>query len=269
MSFHLSKPSYPLSLFVKQYWAIDDCAPENQPHIQRLVPTGLIDLMFYIGTRPTSLDNNRSISENSIVSGQLKDYYDISISEQLSMFSIVFQPYGAKLFFNIPSNEFFDQNVPLKYLVKDAVSELETKLYMSVTFEERVAVVEDFLMMQLKRNYNEFEMKRIVHSISMINNARGVISIDTLSSESCLSRKQFERSFSNYIGSSPKQFLRTVRFQNTLFVKQMNKEMPLTQLAYACGYYDQSHMINDYKQISGITPTQYFAECEPFSDYFI
>ena len=185
------------------------------------------------------------------------------------MFSIVFQPYGAKLFFNIPSNEFFDQNVPLRFLVKDVVSELETKLYMSVTFEERVAVVEDFLMMQLKRNYNEFEMKRIVHSISMINNARGVISIDTLSSESCLSRKQFERSFSNYIGSSPKQFLRTVRFQNTLFVKQMNKEMPLTQLAYACGYYDQSHMINDYKQISGITPTQYFAECEPFSDYFI
>ncbi len=269
MSFHSSKPSYPLSLFVKQYWAIDDYVPENKLHIQRLVPTGLIDLMFYIGTRPTSLDNNRSISENSIVSGQLKDYYDILVAEELSMFSIAFQPYGVKLFFDIPANEFFDQNVPLRYLVKDAVSELESKLYMAASFDERIGVVESFLLKQLKKNYKEFEMKRMAHSVSLIDKACGLISIDKLSAESCLSRKQFERSFSTYIGSSPKQFLRTVRFQNSLFVKQQNREMPLTQLAYACGYYDQSHMINDYKLLSGITPTQYFAECEPFSDYFI
>ena len=42
----------------------------------------------------------------------------------------------------------------------------------------------------------------------------------------------------------------------------------LTTLAYDCGYYDQSHMINEFKMMSGMTPKQYFAMCEPTSDYF-
>jgi AraC-like DNA-binding protein len=70
------------------------------------------------------------------------------------------------------------------------------------------------------------------------------------------------------VGSSPKQFLRTVRFQHSLYQKQQQQDIPLTELAYRCGYFDQSHMIADYKTFSGKTPTQYFAECEPYSDYF-
>jgi AraC-like DNA-binding protein len=50
--------------------------------------------------------------------------------------------------------------------------------------------------------------------------------------------------------------------------KHCNKSINLTELAYTCGYYDQSHMINDYKLLSGKTPAQYFSECEPYSDYF-
>lgn len=50
--------------------------------------------------------------------------------------------------------------------------------------------------------------------------------------------------------------------------KQRNLSIQLTELAYTSGYYDQSHMINDYKLLSGKTPTQYFSECEPYSDYF-
>jgi hypothetical protein len=58
-----------------------------------------------------------------------KSYYDIIVTGKLSMFSISFQPHGAKIFFDVPSNEFFDQNVPLKYLVKDTIDELEKNIY--------------------------------------------------------------------------------------------------------------------------------------------
>ncbi|MBW6537542.1 MAG: AraC family transcriptional regulator [Mariniphaga sp.] len=44
--------------------------------------------------------------------------------------------------------------------------------------------------------------------------------------------------------------------------------MSRTQLAFNCGYYDQSHMIHDFKSLSGFTPGEYFACCEPYSDYF-
>ena len=268
MGYRTSKPSLFLSQYIKQYWAIEDCVANGSKHIQRVVPNGLIELMFYFGDKPKSLDTNKYISENSILSGQQKNYYDIIVSGKLSLFSISFQPYGAKLFFNIPSNVFFNQNVPLKYIIKDKVVELEYRLYESETFEEKIIVVEKYLINQLRNRTKEYEINRILNSVSLINQSNGIIDIKALSSSACLSRKQYERIFAEYIGSTPKQFLRTVRFQNSLQEKQKNKGIQLTELAYICGYYDQSHMINDYKLLTGVTPSQYFSECDPYSDYF-
>ena len=45
--------------------------------------------------------------------------------------------------------------------------------------------------------------------------------------------------------------------------------MSLTELAYDCGYYDQSHMINDFKLLTGMSPRQYFSDCDAYSDYFL
>lgn len=269
MSYQIAKPSFPLSMFVKQYWAIDNCLPQGKEHIQRIIPNGLMELTFYSGYRPRALDNNRYLQANSILNGQQKSYYDIAVSGKLSMFSISFQPHGAGMFFNVPSNEFFDQNVPLKYLVKECIAELEDNLEVSSSFENKICHVEKFLLRQLRVNFKEYEVKRIAQSVALINKVKGMITIDALYPASCLSRKQFERTFLAYIGSSPKQFLRTVRFQKSLYEKQKNESLSLTELAYNCGYYDQSHMIYDYKLFSGKTPSQYFSECEPYSDYFL
>lgn len=270
MSYHFAKPSTNLSQYVKHYRAIDDCISNKIEHIQRIVPTGLMELMFYLGDRPKSLDSKKNISENIILSGQQKGYYDVAVLGILSVFSISFHPYGAKLFFDIPSIEFFDHNIPLKYIIKDKsiLDKLECQLLETNTFENKIFLVENFLINQLQKNSKQYEMKRIINSVSSINQSNGLIDIESLSSLACLSRKQYERVFAEYIGSTPKQFLRTVRFQKTLHNKEKNKNIQLTELAYSCGYYDQSHMISDFKSLTGITPSKYFTDCEPHSDYF-
>ncbi len=138
MSYYLAKPSLLLSQYVKQYWAIEDCLSYGNDHIQRVVPNGLMELMFYFGDKPKALDEKKPLSENSMLSGQQKTYYDIVVSGKLSLFSISFQPYGAKLFFDIPLNEFFDQNIPIKCFLKDNAAELEYQLYESETFEKKI-----------------------------------------------------------------------------------------------------------------------------------
>jgi transcriptional regulator GlxA family with amidase domain len=172
------------------------------------------------------------------------------------------------MFFNLPSTEFLNQYVPLKYFLKEPVRQIESELHEADSFAEKVAVAERFLFNLLKRYQCQHDLHRVIHSINVIDQNKGIVNIDTLATEACLSRKQFERTFSAFIGASPKQFLKTLRFQNTLHQKQKNKNIQLTSLAYSCGYFDQSHMISDYKTMSGKTPSQYFAECEPFSDYF-
>lgn len=268
MLFQTAYPSPALAPFIKKYWAMENCLPAGEKHIQRIVPSGLPELIFYFGKRPEITSSEKSIPENACVSGQQTRFYDLQVSGKLSLFSILFQPHGAAQIFDVPINQLFGQNVPLIFFANNEATDLETKLQETNTFQEKVAIAEKFLLARLKNYYKHHEFKRINFCLSEINRTKGVVSTEKLSEVTCLSRKQFERNFSAFVGTSPRQFLKTVRFQNALHTKFKQKSLSLTRLAFDCGYYDQSHMINDFKSLSGYTPGEYFACCEPYSDYF-
>ena len=242
--------------------------PAGKEHIQRIVPSGLTDLIFYLKDKPESSKINNPIIENTLISGQTNEYYDLTVRGDLSLFSIIFQPHGLSMFFDIPSNELLNQNVPLRYILKDVVNELEEKLYNAKSFSERILISEQFLLQLFRKSKKKYNFNRIEAGIHQINKSKGKISIEELASYACYSRKQYERIFSYFIGISPKKFLRIVRFQNAINEKAKNENINLTELTYLCDYYDQSHMNNDFIKLSGKTPKQYFKECQPYSDYF-
>jgi AraC-like DNA-binding protein len=268
MSFHLAEPSSILAGFVKQYWAMESDLPDGHIYRHRIIPSGLIDLTFYFGDRPKSLAPDKCLTENSLITGQQRGYYELEISGSLSMFSVSLKPYGAMVLFDIPVSELSDHNIPLKYLIKDNIERIESSLQELKTMEARVNLIEEFLINQLRRNYQKYDLLRIKDSIQRIDRAKGIISIDKLASQACLSRKQYERIFIKNIGITPKQFLKTVRFQHALWQKQQQSDINLGDLSFECGYYDQPHMNLEFKSLAGMTPKQFFAECEPFSDYF-
>lgn len=268
MNYCISKPAPELSHLVRHYWTLEKCLPAGVEHYQRIVPSGLTELTFYFDSVPESLDTVISIDGHSVITGQLNYYFDLKIVRKLSLFSIIFQPLGLVRIMNIPASELFNRNVPLKYILKDNSKDLEAKLFAAGSFEERIRITEHFLLHCLKEDNTQDHFRRIQHVVRLINKAKGIINIDSLASEACLSRKQFERAFTGQVGATPKQFIKTVRFQNAIHERSLHREENLTSLAYKCGYFDQSHMINDFVQLSGMTPGDYFSECEPFSDYF-
>lgn len=268
MEYQIINPSRFLSPYVKHYWMLENCLPEGQKHVQRIIPNGLTELIFYLGDKPHSDESMRCFSENSIISGQLNTFYDLEVTGKMSLFSIIFQPHGLSAFFDIPVNELLNQNIPLKFLFKEGLDALEDKLFEAHHFIDKIRLAEQFLFGCLKNKTTDYHFNRINNSILLINQSKGLIDIDTLAEATCFSRKQFERTFSMLVGISPKQFLKTVRFQNAIHEKAKNKDGNLSELTYLCGYYDQSHMISEFFRFSGLTPKQYFADCEPYSDYF-
>lgn len=268
MSFLTAKPSPFLSGYVKTFWMIENVLPEGQIHTQRIVPNGLPEMMFYFGDLPDTEESGKSITERSIVSGQQNSFYDLEISKTLSLFSVSFLPFGLATFFNLPADEVFDYNTPLKYLIKDYTEKLESDLFHAKSFEQKVEIMERFLFSIITKREAKYDENRIVRSIDLINNSKGNIKIESLADAACLSRKQFERTFSNIIGISPKKFLRIVRFQHAIDIKAKEPDLSLSNLTYDCGYFDQSHMINDFRKLSGISPKKFFDDCDAYSDYF-
>jgi AraC-like DNA-binding protein len=268
MPVHFATPSKTLAPYIKRYWAIENVLDRGEVCVQRIVPTGFTELLLYLTPRPKILTDNKELSDNFALYGHQNDFYDMELSGNLSVFSIVFQPQGLMQFFNFPLSEICNRNISLKDINKQAGRDLEEKMNEAITFQQRVSIVETYLFDLLKRNFDNFEFRRINRIAELIRQTCGNINIAQMASEACLSRKQFERIFAEHIGISPKQYLKIIRFQSAIFQKQQNNNLNMTDLSYESGYFDQSHFINDFKSLSGLTPKQYFAENEVCSDFF-
>ena len=129
-----------------------------------------------------------------------------------------------------------------------------------------IRLIEQFFIRRLYSfaEYNMRRMSAVFHEIDL----QPQISISQMSEVACLSSKQFGRIFADYVGTTPKEMVRIVRMQRALSVLQQNMAAPFVQVAYECGFSDQSHMIKEFKLFSGYTPAEYLSVCAPYSDYF-
>lgn len=268
MNYQLTRPSPSLTGVVRHYWMLDNCLPQGEEHVQRIVPNGLTELVFYHSTRPQISGPNAPAMDSGMISGQMQHYYDLKVTGHLSLFAVTFQPQGLSRLLNIPVSELHNLSIPLRFLFRDFYTSLEDQIHDAITFKGRIQCVENFLMKRISESSMKYNSERINGSLRLINQSKGLISIETLASAACCSRRQYERIFTESIGTSPARFLRTVRFQWAIHARSRQPESTLTSLAYDCGFADQSHMCNEFVRLSGMTPGQFFGECEPFSDYF-
>jgi AraC-like DNA-binding protein len=74
-----------------------------------------------------------------------------------------------------------------------------------------------------------------------------------------MSQKHLERLFQRYVGHTPKTYARIARFQGALGSMTLSQGMDAVDLVSRFGYFDQAHLINDFKQFTGVTPGQYQA----------
>lgn len=252
------RPSELLKQYIKCFVVFEASSLSEYKAKQRIYPRGCIDLVFHYGQPFLFRKRNESfaLEPRSVVCGQQMNYYDLSPSGKTGMVYVMFRPFGAGMFFKVPMNEIANQNVAFECLANKEAFEIEDKILNATCIRERVTIIEDFLIEKLIQNNND--ARQIVCVLNKIFQRKGQISIKQLAETACLSIKQFERKFSGLIGLNPKQFLRIVRFQNVLQMKKNRHNDNLTSLALESGYYDQSHFINDFRLITGLTPKEFF-----------
>ena len=86
-----------------------------------------------------------------------------------------------------------------------------------------------------------------------IDTSLGMISIDNLADRHGVSRRWVEKLFSRKIGLSPKVYARIVRCQAAVAAMRSNTRQ--SEPFLEVGYFDQSHMIKEFKKLLGMTPT--------------
>lgn len=262
-SFQIITPVSVLAPYIRHYWILQDDAADTVS--ERTLPIGCIQLVFHKGKR-LFLQNESRLQPQSFVCGQSVGFSDVVSTGRIEMITVVFQPYAAKVLLHIPVNLFHGQNVPMDEVGDAGLSDLSKQVADTPDNTACIRLIEQFFLRRLY-SFSEYNLKRMSAVFQEINN-QPQIQISQLSEAACLSSKQFGRVFADYVGTTPKEFIRIVRMQRALFLLQQNPAVPFARLAYECGFSDQSHMIKEFKLFSGYTPAEYLAVCAPYSDYF-
>jgi AraC-like DNA-binding protein len=139
------------------------------------------------------------------------------------------------------------------------VDELEQDLSESRSFEERVRIANTFF---LRRCATLPSPDGITATAMSILYRRGSIQVPALAQRAGMSTRQFERRFTREIGLPPKLYARIARFESALESKALLTADTWTNVANRLGYFDQMHMIKDFKEFSGEIPTSLLAQLE-------
>ena len=122
-------------------------------------------------------------------------------------------------------------------------------------YEQAVSALEEYLIQQaLARS---FDRRLIQAAARLLHHTQGQYRIRELADTCRMSVRQLERGFRQVVGTSPKIFARTLRFQQAERRLMFDPEADLADLAHECGYFDQAHFIRDFKTFTGKTPAQY------------
>ena len=98
--------------------------------------------------------------------------------------------------------------------------------------------------------------KDLNNALDYMNNIdmKDNLSLDQISSQANISKYHFHKEFKKYLGITPNEYMQIRRVN---LVKQMiEKKIPLSHIAYECGFNDQSYMIKIFKKYNGYTPNK-------------
>ena len=176
-------------------------------------------------------------------------------------FIIMFQVHGLTDLFGIPLSEVTDRTYDAHAVLGKPIRELEQRLGDCQTFQQRESVANQFLEERLKRLQRR---DRIAFAADRILSSNGNLSTAELATQVGIGVRQFQREFSARFGVSPKLFSRIARFQSALDTKARSSTKSWTDVAHDFGYYDQMHMVHDFREFTGESPTETLCQLEFF-----
>lgn len=265
ISMRESKILYPsplLSQYIKYYWVLK--TDETVPMVIQTIPSGCVHLVFHRGNN-LHIQSKGLLQPKNFIRGQFSCYGSLVSEGSIDMIAIIFHPLGMNPFLRCSMNDLYNRYIDVEDIEDVELNHLRDSIISERNAQTCIRLIELFCMKRLidaDHNY-----KRIENSIRQIIR-HPQIDVDTLAGNACLGYRQFKRVFTNYVGMNPKEYYRVVRFQRILYVLQNYPEMEIVDLSYICGFYDPSHLVKDFREFSGCTPTQYLSSRSPYSTFF-
>ena len=194
-----------------------------------------------------------------VVGPQTYRRLEMQLRGALDTFVIGFQPDGIFRLFSVPTKELTDFDFEAHSVLGSVITKLGERLGNAKSFAERVQVVEEALLPRALQSTGLDGVSVAAHGIILTG---GRTRVPDLAAKAGLGVRQFERKFLHQVGMRPKLFARIVRFEAALEYKARFGLRSWADVAHSFGYYDQMHMVHDFAEFTGATPSETLDQLE-------
>lgn len=232
-------PKPPLSDFVEQIWLYSGYSVSHEQ--ERLMPTGTMELVLDLGLG------------EAVLAGVHSRPAIISTDANMQILGVHFRPGGAFPFLGMPASKLHNETVPLDAIWGGDAERIVEQILTAQDDETRFDILERALMQRATRMQRH---RAVSHGLFRFGRP---VAISDVVEETGLSQRRFIQLFDVEVGLTPKLYARVARFQRVLRRVHPLADVDWTDVALACGYFDQSHLIHDFRSFAGITPSEYVA----------
>jgi len=250
-----------LQPLVSGIWSMETNEPVEDHFPIRILPNTLVELIIHFRDPHQSriAENKNSHQERSFMLSQLDRYMHMKPSKEMGFLSVFFTPQGAAHFFG-PAIRELNNGITGLQLIWKMAAEIEERILAASDSNQRSILLQRYLLKC--KPQNERPDLAVEFCLNQIEDSKGQIRIESLSDKTGISKRQLLRRFDHYTGIPPKTLARKIKFMNAVKELKLHPQESLTSIAYETGYYDQAHFIHDFREYSGLTPSQYLKDSD-------
>jgi AraC-like DNA-binding protein len=240
-------PSADLSCWIAHYWMIRWDLLGCEPHVAESLPHPNVHVIFE--------------PHDSVVAGVHTHKFSRVLEGQSQVFGIKFKPGGFRPFLKFPVSELANRVVPVASVFGNDSHTMQQILLSSKESADeenkKVEAANAFFRALMPEPDKTAELAGQI--VERILQDHEIKTVDDLVERAGIGKRSLQRMFNEYVGVSPKWVIRRYRMHELIERFYIGGEPDWSQLALELGYFDQAHLINDFRSITGYSPTEYQA----------
>lgn len=179
------------------------------------------------------------------------------------MIKIAFHPTGLYRLLGLNMQQTVNTGLDATDFWGADVTDILKQIRGTSSYDMMIAIVADFIERKFDSSCRPEEPidKIAIQMLDPLHNH----SLEEWAAMACLSLRQFERNFITRVGISPKLFIRIVRFEYAMKIKNNCPDRSWAEIALECAYTDSSHLLREFKEFAEFPPSRFYLQ--PTSGY--
>jgi len=263
MEYKLYQPNPKLSSLVDYYYHSSGTFDGVE---RTILPDGRVDLVFVLSAGIQLKDrwDDFCTVPGGVLQARKKEVFPVVYKGKVELVGIRFRPRGCRVLLGIPMAELPEQPVPMADVFNAEAKELEGSLFEIPRPEDKIKRIEQWLIQQYCKNDLRHQWEW--DWLDKLMQSSGSVPLRSLLSESDASYKRVQRFFRDQLGITPKSLARMLRMDAIHQQLRMNdqEKVDWMSLVVKYGFYDQSHLVHEFQQLTGHSPEQFVAKLPQF-----